>query len=357
MSETDNGAAINYTYDALNEILTAQRGTSTSSWTYDPVGNRLKQVASNGTTGYTYDAADRMLTAGTTTFTYDKNGNRLTAGTETYAYDALNRLISTTGSSGASTFAYDGDGNRIIQTTPHGTYSYVNDPMFTLPVVVNESGPDGNIDYAYGLGLGPMESSSSSFNYFYHSDGLGSVVNLTNLAGTVQETYSYDAWGNALTASGTVGTRNKFRFTGQELDPATGLYFLRARYYDPLTGRFVSRDPAGGRIGIPLSLNRYAYALNNGVNHGDPTGLCTVPNEPGTPFTNYMTAPLNDLNLAGQVTYSVVEWPLIGTAAIYDDFLHWLLPPSAINSLDCALNGRSCCNEKKPPSEGNPPAK
>jgi RHS repeat-associated protein len=270
----DGGAATNYTYDAVNELLTAQSGAGASSWTYDPVGNRTQQVAPSGTTKYTYDAENRMLTAGSTKFTYDHNGNRLTqsgtSGKTTYAYDANNRLLSAAAPTGTSSFSYDGDGNRITQTTPAGTYSYANDTANGLPVVLNEQGPDGAIDYAYGLGL--TESSSSAFNYFYNLDGLGSVSNLTNSAGTVQETYSYDAWGNALTATGDVGTQNKFRFTGQALDPASGLYFLRARYYDQSSGRLLSKDPFSGFAGFPLTTHRYIYAGNNPVKFVDPTG-------------------------------------------------------------------------------------
>ena len=117
-----------------------------------------------------------MLTAGATTFTYDNNGNRITettaSGTTTYAYDAVNRLHSVAAPTGTSTFAYDGDGNRITQTTPTGTYNYVNDTAVPLPAVLNEQGPDGTIDYGYGMGL--LESSSSAFNYFYNLDALGS---------------------------------------------------------------------------------------------------------------------------------------------------------------------------------------
>ena len=218
-----------------------------------------------------------MLTAGSTKFTYDKNGNRLTqsgsSGKTTYTYDANNRLLSIAAPTGTSSFSYDGDGNRIAQTTPTGTYNYVNDTAVALPVVLNEQGPDGAVDYAYGLGLGPMESSSSAFNYFYSFDGLGSVSNLTDSTGTVQETYSYDAWGNALTASGKVGTQNKFRFTGQALDPASGLYFLRARYYDQTSGRLLSKDPLQGSPWRPFSQNRFVYALNNPLRRIDPSGL------------------------------------------------------------------------------------
>ena len=272
---TDGGTATKYTYNALNELLSAATGTAKTSWIYDPVGNRTKQTAPKGVvTNYTYDSDDRLLTAGSATFTYDNNGNRLTesgsSGTTTYSYDPSNRLLSVVSPSGTSSFTYDGDGNRVTQTVPSGTYSYVNDTNVALPVVVNENGPDGAIDYGYGLSL--LESSSSAFNYFYNFDALGSVSNLTDSTGTVQETYSYDAWGNALTASGKVGTQNKFRFAGQALDPASGLYFLRARYYDQTSGRFLSKDPLAGIAALPLTTHRYIYAGNNPVRFVDPTG-------------------------------------------------------------------------------------
>jgi len=139
-----------------------------------------------------------------------------------------------------------------------------------LPVVLAENGPDAAIDYAYGLGL--SESSSSAFNYFYNLDGLGSVSNLTDSTGTVRETYSDEAWGNALTATSKIGTQNKFRFTGQALDPATGLYFLRARYYDQTSGRLLSKDPLAGIAHFPITRNRYTYAVNNPLKYIDPSG-------------------------------------------------------------------------------------
>jgi RHS repeat-associated protein len=272
---TDNGIATNYTYNPLNELLSSATGSAKTSWTYDAAANRTKQTTPQGVvTEYTYDAADRMLTAGSTTFTYDKNGNQLTetnsSGTTTNSYDSVNRLISSLAPTGTSAFTYDGDGNRITQTIPTGTYNYVNDLAVALPVVLNEKGPDGAIDYAYSLGL--TESFSSAFNYFYNLDGLGSVYNLTDSTGTLQETYSYDAWGNALTATGNVGMKNKFRFTGEALDPATGLYFLRARYYDHTAGRLLSKDPLAGFSHFPVMLNRYTYAANNPLKFVDPSG-------------------------------------------------------------------------------------
>src|SRR6266851_2321199 len=70
-----------------------------------------------------------------------------------------------------------------------------------------------------------------------------------------------------------IGTRNKFRFTGEALDPGTGLYYLRARYYDPSVGRFISKDPLAGTAALPLTRNRFAYVLSNPVRFKDSSGF------------------------------------------------------------------------------------
>jgi RHS repeat-associated protein len=149
----------------------------------------------------------------------------------------------------------------------------VNDVATALPVVLQESGPDGAISYAYGLGL--ISETSSAFNYFYHYDGLGSIVGLTDSSGKLAGRYAYDAWGNAdLTVPAPqLGTGNKFRFTGEALDPGTQLYYLRARYYDPTVGRFLAQDPVGFPLHSRYARNAYAYAVNNPSRFTDHTGL------------------------------------------------------------------------------------
>lgn len=275
-----NGVPITFGYDALNELTSAKLGLLKTSWTYDSVGNRLTEVAPTGTTKYAYDGADRLLQAGTRLFTYDANGNEimatasLTATPVVYQYDAANRLIAASGSK-PSTFAYDGDGNRVTQSVGTGTYNYINDVATALPVVLQESGPDGPIAYEYGIGL--IEAFSSQFNFFYHYDGLGSVIALTNAAGRPLAAYAYDPWGNPLLdIPDGVGMKNKFRFTGEALDPGTGLYFLRARYYDPIGGRFPVPDPLAGLAFQSLSKNRYLYALSNPVRNVDHSGLTSA---------------------------------------------------------------------------------
>jgi RHS repeat-associated protein len=93
---------------------------------------------------------------------------------------------------------------------------------------------------------------------------------LTNLAGTVTDTYSYDTFGNLLNSTGT--TPNSYLYRGEQYDPNLGLYYLRARYMNPVTGRFMSRDPNAGRLKDPKSLHKYLYASGDPVNRIDPRG-------------------------------------------------------------------------------------
>lgn len=273
-----SGKATSYAYDALNELKSVTVGTSITNFTYDAVGNRLTLTAPSTSINYSYDAADRLLAAGVTTFAYDKNGNQVTKTPPnskplTFTYDAANRLISVLGGKANSAFAYDGDGNRIGQSVGSGVYNYLNDVATALPVVLQESGPDGNISYAQGLGL--ISESGAGFDYFYHYDGLGSVVGLTDPGSKLAGRYSYDAWGQTDTSipDPQLGTKNKFRYTGEALDPGTQLYFLRARFYDPSIGRFAVMDPSLGKPFKPLSLNRFVYVDNAPVSLTDPSGL------------------------------------------------------------------------------------
>ncbi len=101
---------------------------------------------------------------------------------------------------------------------------------------------------------------------YYHQDGLGSVVAVSNATGATDATNRYDAWGNK---SASTGTTPQYGYTGREPDATTGLVYYRGRYYDPSQRRFTQRDP----IGLGGGLNRYAYVQNNPINFNDPNGL------------------------------------------------------------------------------------
>ncbi len=257
---------------------------------YDAVGNRVSLVAPTGTTTYAYDAADELLKAGTTTFTYDGNGSQLTkassAVTVNYGWDALNRLITVAGGSVKTEYQYDGDGNRVHQQVGANAYQYTNDTATPLRVVLSENGPDGNIDYVFGESL--VSATSPTFQSFYQFDGLGSVTSVTNQTGGLAANYAYDPWGQPITpvlppfGLDTLGTKNKYKFGGQALDPNDSLLFLRARYYDSSVGRFLNRDPSPGALVNPLTINKYEYALSDPLRYSDPSGLSAEESTPAT---------------------------------------------------------------------------
>lgn len=267
-----------YSYDALSRLtsVTDPSGIRTK-YTYDPVGNLLSIAGVGQPTQFTYDAADRLLKAGKSTFTYDANGNRISMNNGVitrYAYDAANRLIQASRGGLVSTYVYDGDGNKVEQTLGDKSFKFVNDVATVLPVILFEYGPAFDINYVYGLNL--ISQASSTFQHFYQYDGLGSVVNLTNFSGGPAASYAYDPWGAPQKGGNASTVRNRFRFTGEELDDFTGLYYLRARWYDPSVGRFISKDPFGGLILRPQTLNNYTYVANNPINLVDPLGLFSI---------------------------------------------------------------------------------
>ena len=106
---------------------------------------------------------------------------------------------------------------------------------------------------------------------YYVSDNLGSTRALTNSAGAVTDTYSYDAYGNLIASTGS--TVNPYLFTGEWFDAAIGQYYLRARDYNPILGRFSGKDPYPGSSSDPLSLNHYAYAFDDPITYDDPSGM------------------------------------------------------------------------------------
>jgi RHS repeat-associated protein len=108
------------------------------------------------------------------------------------------------------------------------------------------------------------------FNQFYVFDALGSTSELTDETGAIRVTYQYDAWGNGRKGAG--AAENPKQFTGYELDPETGLYYAKARYYDSTTGTFVTQDSYLGQMDLPPSLHRYSYGYANPLKYVDPTG-------------------------------------------------------------------------------------
>jgi RHS repeat-associated protein len=142
-----------------------------------------------------------------------------------------------------------------------------------LPQVVEEV-VNGAVTRQYTYGLQRISENQIIANLwtpsFYEYDGGGSVRQLTNSTGQVTDKYEYDAFGHSFTLSGP--TPNNYLYRGEQFDSDLGWYYLRARYYNPQTGRFLSRDPEDGKSTDPKTLHKYLYAGGDPVNRIDPHG-------------------------------------------------------------------------------------
>jgi RHS repeat-associated protein len=310
-----NGRTLQWSYDGIyrltNEAVSADPSNVNGSVAYslDPVGNRSSAVSSLGTVpsgNWTYNADDEVSTE-----TYDNNGNTLTTGGKTLTYDAENHLTGMSVGGTTVSIVYDAFGNRVAKTVNGVTTKYlVEDDVNPtgLPQVMEEiAGSAVQRVYAYGLQrISEDQVVNNAWTVsFYGYDGAGSVRQLTNTAGTVTGTYEYDAFGNSVSTSGS--TPNNYLYRGEQFDPDLGLYYLRARYYNPITGRFMSRDSEEGKPSDPKSLHKYLYADGDPVNLSDPSGRDAV--ETGLTFALLDTTPLPALTeLAGGAYASTAAW-------------------------------------------------
>jgi RHS repeat-associated protein len=278
----DGGFTV-YEYDDLDRLIRESQRDATdtltldASYTYDAVGNRLTSTdeLTSSVTEYSYDSGDRLLSADVTTYAYDANGNMVSrtspGASVTFSYDFQNRLVAVDGDVSES-YSYDDDGNRVSTVGSGGSVNYLVDTLnntgFAQAVVEYDGLGTPLVEYTFGLDLASQRR-GGNVSYF-HYDGVNSTRLLTDGAGAVTDRYDYDAFGALVSQAGS--TPNAHFFTGERLDANTGFYYLRARYYAPETGRFISRDPFRGYNHDPSSLHRYAYVGNNPVKFVDYSG-------------------------------------------------------------------------------------
>ncbi|MBI5756332.1 MAG: RHS repeat protein, partial [Nitrospirae bacterium] len=292
-----NGTTGTYSYDATGRLtdLTNAKGDSTiiSSYTYtlDPLGNHNSVVqdepliplipAQNIT--YTHDAENRMTGAGGVINNFDPNGNMTAKGSDTFTYDYNNRLIQSNISGVSTQYSYDGAGNRLVKTIGGATTRYILDINGSLSNILAETDGNGTITayYVYGLGL-ISKVLPDGTAYYYHFDSRGSTIALTDASQNITDAYAYDPFGNVVNRTGS--TANPFKYVGRYgvMEEGNGLQYIRARYYIPEMGRFITKDPLSGTDGDSQSLNRYVYALNNPVRFVDVSGFWSVDSFAGT---------------------------------------------------------------------------
>ncbi len=275
-----DGRTVVYTYDDNQRLMSEQitesgGGGETISYTYDNVGNRLTRTDGDGTVTYTYDDNNRLLTAGGVVYTYDDQGN-VTTRTEgsdvtTYTYDAANRLVQLDAPDGTVTqYEYDFAGHRVAKVVDGARSDYLIDTRSTVAYTIEERNAAGDlvVDYTYGLDLiGQNRAGDAAYML---TDMQGSTRMITDAAGIVTDSYTYDAFGQIEQQSGS--TLAEYLFGGEQFDPESGLYHLRDRQYDPEVGRFTQEDRFQGISAAPATQNRYVYTMNDPVLLSDPIG-------------------------------------------------------------------------------------
>ena len=266
-AKTDYLASVtsNYTYDNLYQLTQVTQGSSTTeSYSYDSVGNRLSSL---GMSPYAYNSSNELTSTPNASYTYDHDGNTLTkvdsSGTTTYNWNSDNQLTSVVlpASGGTVSFKYDPFGRTIQKSSGSGTIDYVYDGAN----VTEEVDSGGNVLAKYaasGKIEQQLEMARGGTTSYYEPDGIFSITSVSNSAGALTDTYNYASFGNVVGTTGT--TVNPFRYAGRDLDFETGLYYYRARYYEPQNGRFLSEDPIGFASG---DVNFYEYVFNNPVVH------------------------------------------------------------------------------------------
>jgi RHS repeat-associated protein len=255
---------IDYSYDPLQRLVAADYSTGEFfHYSYDAVGNRLMQDTLAGANTYAYDIANRLIEVDGVSYAWDDNGNLLDDGLREYAYDHANRLISVEMGADSHEFGYNGLGDRLRQTANGAPTDYTLDLATGLTQVLS----DGDNAYLYGLTrIGEQQPDG----WQYHlGDALGSVRQLANYQGVIGLAQAHQPFGFVLTTSGDIDST--YGFTGEQTDP-TGMVFLRARYYMPEQGRFMTKDVWVIDPHRPMSHNAWMYTRQNPVNYTDPTG-------------------------------------------------------------------------------------
>ena len=285
-SVTELDRTVEYSYDSLyrltSETITEGEKVTVYTYAYDNVSNRILKTVNGEETVYTYNALNQLVSENDIVYEYDLNGNtvRMTSPSKSalYVYNAENRLVRATVQSGNNVsveeYKYDYAGNRIAKSSEGEYTKYLLDINGELTYVLAEMNYDGTEKCYYTRGDELISQERDGKKSYYVYDGHGSVRALADDSGNVTDKYVYDAFGNLISSYGS--TKNDFLFAGEQFDPVTGLYYLRARYMNPIVGTFISMDSYEGSIDDPVSLHKYLYANANPVSNSDPSGYKNV---------------------------------------------------------------------------------
>ncbi len=287
-----NGATVEYTYDEAGRLTDKVDKTSGGAviaayhYELDAAGNRtgmtmdqpLVPTPNAESSSFTHNAGNQVTASGSKAYTYDGRGNRATrqegALTTQYMYNFANRLTRVINGTSTHEYRYSSDGKRLSAVIDGVETRYLLDLNGGMENVLADMTSANVIQkyYVYGDGLLYSVDKATGARLYYHYDPLGSTVAITDADGNITDKYAYLPYGE-LNQSETTHT-NPFTYVGKYgvMKEPNGLYFMRARFYDPETRRFMSVDPVKGEMKDTQTLNFFTYVANRPANGIDPDG-------------------------------------------------------------------------------------
>jgi RHS repeat-associated protein len=268
-----------YYFDNLYQLTRVDYGNGdVHQWSYDDIGNRVQQVVIPSgqppvVTNYAFYQNDQgrnsqlLQSDGLSTYTWDNNGNLSAKASTNYAWDYDNRLIGISGPSVSASYVYGENGKRLKKNIGGIETTF----LYGLGKIVKETTGGNATNFLQGSGIDrPAMMDKAGARVFYFADGLGSIRQLTDAAGVLQNSYEYGAWGELRSQDSVIP--NPYGYTGREFSENELIYY-RARYLDSRLGRFCSEDP----LKDLKTLNYYAYVGNDPINWTDPDALLRRP--------------------------------------------------------------------------------
>ena len=265
----NNALDLSYAYDVRGQLLEERRNGASVCYAYDKAGNRIRKTDAQGETRYLYNEKNQLIAeespADRKQFSYDRQGGIIeeknVAGIRLFSYNSRHqqtRVETETGN--VQENRYDAEGLRfeLLENGRRTSFVYHDGEL------LQEEGREEQ-GTSYHLGAGMEAFRRGQELSYYHRDEQLSTVFVTDGQGEIRNSYQYDAFGMSLGT--TEKLNNRIRYTGQQYDDVTGQYYLRARYYNPVAGRFMQEDVYQGD-----GLNLYAYCGNNPVVYDDPSG-------------------------------------------------------------------------------------
>ena len=278
ITEGNNALDISYSYDIRGQLLEERRNGVSVSYAYDKAGNRIRKTDAKGATLYRFNGKNQLIetenSESKNQFTYDRQGGIVkekdAAGIRLFSYNSRHQQTKVETENGSvQENRYDVESLRfeLLENGRRTSFVYHNGEL------LHEEGGEGNrTSYHLGAGIDALQR-GQDLSYYHRNEQISTAF-ITNTEGEIQNSYLYDAFGATLEANEQF--QNRIRYTGQQYDDLTGQYYLRARYYNPVLGRFMQEDVYQGD-----GLNLYAYCGNNPVVYSDQSGYAKTPQQSG----------------------------------------------------------------------------